>query len=94
MSPTEANRAHAFAITESIVQINSEGPFAISYVSATDDPRNAKEFNSASVTAQSKAEPECYVDSGTRCFDLAEAPHFVDVSTLHLAAVSTQVASN
>ena len=33
-----------FAISnaESIVQINSEGPFQINYVNPADDPRNAK----------------------------------------------------
>jgi quercetin dioxygenase-like cupin family protein len=32
----------AFATAESVVQINSEGPFAINYVNSADDPRNAK----------------------------------------------------
>lgn len=32
----------AFATTESVVQINSEGPFAINYVNPADDPQNAK----------------------------------------------------
>lgn len=32
----------AFASTESIVQINSEGPFAITYVNPADDPRKTQ----------------------------------------------------
>ncbi len=31
----------AFATTESVVQINSDGPFAVNYVNPADDPRNA-----------------------------------------------------
>ena len=32
----------AFATSESVVQINSDGPFAITYVNSADDPRNTK----------------------------------------------------
>lgn len=32
----------AVSVTESIVQINSEGPFQINYLNPSDDPRNAK----------------------------------------------------
>ena len=32
----------AFATSDSVVQINSEGPFALNYVNPADDPRNAK----------------------------------------------------
>ena len=32
----------AFATTESVVQINSEGPFTINYVNKDDDPRTSK----------------------------------------------------
>ena len=32
----------AMSSAESIIQINSEGPFQISYVNPADDPRNAK----------------------------------------------------
>ena len=32
----------AMSTTESVVQINSEGPFQITYVNQSDDPRNAK----------------------------------------------------
>jgi hypothetical protein len=32
----------AFATSDSVVQINSDGPFAINYVNPADDPRNAK----------------------------------------------------
>jgi quercetin dioxygenase-like cupin family protein len=38
-----ANMNHfAFADTDSIVQINSEGPFAINYVNPSDDPSKSK----------------------------------------------------
>jgi hypothetical protein len=38
-----ANMAHfAMGAKESVVQIDSEGPFQINYVNPTDDPRNAK----------------------------------------------------
>ena len=38
-----ANMNHfAFATTESVVQINSEGPFTISYVNPADDPRKTQ----------------------------------------------------
>ena len=39
--PAEMNH-FAFATADSVVQINSEGPFSINYVNAADDPRNAK----------------------------------------------------
>jgi len=38
-----ANMNHfAFATTESIVQINSDGPFAINYVNPADDPSKSQ----------------------------------------------------
>ena len=38
-----ANMNHfAFASTESVVQINSEGPFTITYVNPADDPRKTQ----------------------------------------------------
>ena len=38
-----ANMNHFdFATTESVVQINSEGPFAITYVNPADDPRKTQ----------------------------------------------------
>jgi hypothetical protein len=38
-----AGMAHFVKVgAESIIQIDSEGPFQINYVNPTDDPRNAK----------------------------------------------------
>lgn len=37
-----SNMAHfASSFSDSVVQIDSEGPFQINYINATDDPRNA-----------------------------------------------------
>jgi len=40
---TAPARAHHFAVAQrkTVVQVNGEGPFAITYVRATDDPRGA-----------------------------------------------------